>query len=78
MKKTLMDMEDAEKGVIISLEGGNFFRKKLSAMGISAGARIKKITGHFMGGPVIIKVKNSEIAVGRGMAKKITVETGEN
>ncbi|MEA2081202.1 MAG: FeoA family protein [Elusimicrobiota bacterium] len=77
MKKNLMDMEDSQKGVIISLEGGNFFRNKLSSMGISEGAKIKKITGHFIGGPVIIKVKNTEIAVGRGMAEKIIVEVKE-
>jgi len=78
MKKNLMDMEDAEKGVISSLDGGNSFRNKLSAMGISEGAKIEKITGHFMGGPVLIKVKNTEIAVGRGMAEKITVEVEGN
>ncbi len=78
MKKNLIDMEDAQKGVISSLEGGNVFRNKLSSMGISEGAKIKKITGHFMGGPVIIKVKNAKIAVGRGMAEKIIVEIEEN
>jgi len=78
MKKNLVDMEDAGEGVIILLEGGNFFRNKLSAMGISEGAKIKKITGHFMGGPMLIKVKNTEIAVGRGMAEKIIVEVKEN
>lgn len=78
MQKNLIDMEDAEKGVICLLEGGDFFRNKLSAMGISKGAKIKKITGHFMGGPVLIKVKNTEIAVGRGMAEKIIVEVGKH
>ncbi|MBA3065827.1 FeoA domain-containing protein [bacterium] len=78
MKKNLIEMEDAQKGVISSLEGGDFFRNKLSAMGISEGARIQKITGHFMGGPVLIKVRNAEIAVGRGMAEKIIVEVEES
>lgn len=77
MKKNLIDMEDYQKGVIISLDGGNFFRNKLSSMGISEGAEIKKITGHFMGGPVLIKIKNTEIAVGCGMAEKIIVEVGD-
>ena len=43
-------------------------------MGIKEGVIIKKITMHPFFGPVIIKVGNCEIAIGRIMASTILVE----
>ncbi|PKM99867.1 MAG: ferrous iron transport protein A [Elusimicrobia bacterium HGW-Elusimicrobia-2] len=74
MKVDLVCMEDGAAGLVSDLDGGEFFSEKIGNMGIVPGASIKKITGHFMRGPVLIKVKDTEIAVGYGMAKKIIVE----
>lgn len=52
---------------------GNWCRR-FSNMGIREGVIIKKITMHPFFGPVIIKVGNCEIAIGRIMASTILVE----
>ncbi len=54
-------------------KGRNWCRR-FSNMGIREGVIIKKITMHPFFGPVIVRVGNCEIAVGRGMASTILVE----
>jgi len=48
--------------------------RRFSNMGIREGVIIKKISMHPFFGPVIVRVGNCEIAVGRGMASTILVE----
>jgi Fe2+ transport system protein FeoA len=48
--------------------------RRFSNMGIREGAIIKKIYVHPFFGPIIVRVGNCEIAVGRGMASTILVE----
>ncbi|MFC1999007.1 ferrous iron transport protein A [Chloroflexota bacterium] len=47
---------------------------RLASMGIRAGKAITKVSSMMMHGPVTIKIDNSQIALGHGMAKKIHVE----
>jgi Fe2+ transport system protein FeoA len=48
--------------------------RRLSNLGIREGVIIKKLSVHPFFGPVIVRVGNCEIAVGRGMASTILVE----
>jgi Fe2+ transport system protein FeoA len=48
--------------------------RRFSNMGIREGAIIRKITMHPFAGPVIVRIGNCEIAVGRAMASTILVE----
>jgi Fe2+ transport system protein FeoA len=48
--------------------------RRFSNMGIREGVIIKKITMHPFFGPVVIRVGNCEIAIGRIMASTILVE----
>ncbi len=48
--------------------------RRFSNMGIREGVVIKKIAMHPFFGPIIVRVGNCEIAVGRGMASTILVE----
>jgi Fe2+ transport system protein FeoA len=48
--------------------------RRFANMGIREGVIIKKITMHPFFGPVIIRVGNCEIAIGRIMASTILVE----
>jgi Fe2+ transport system protein FeoA len=52
---------------------GNWCRR-FSNMGIREGSIIRKVSMHPFFGPVVIRVGNCEIAVGRGMASAIIVE----
>jgi len=55
------------------ISGGENLFKKLSVMGIYEGSVIEKKIS-YGSGPVIVKVGNSDIAIGRGMSAKIIVE----
>jgi len=43
-------------------------------MGIRRGSRVRKITCHPFGGPVVIELNGAKISLGRGIAAKIEVE----
>ncbi len=57
---------------IVDIAGGRNIKQRLSALGLYPGSIIKMVTNDF-GGPLIIEVSNSKIAIGRGMAQKIIV-----
>ncbi len=58
---------------VIKINGGTNLIKKLASLGIYEGSEIEKILSYHRG-PVIVKVLNSQIAVGRGMAEKIILK----
>jgi len=70
----LVQLPAGKQGKVISIEGGTGLKNKLFNLGIREGVMIKKITGIFSHGPVVIKISQTEIALGRGMASKIFVE----
>lgn len=50
------------------------WEKRFESMGIRRGSRVRKITCHPFGGPVVIELNGSKISLGRGIASKIEVE----
>lgn len=58
---------------LVSIQGGRQLRARLCNMGLVPGARFTVLNGNG-GGPVIIKVKETRLAIGRGMARKMMVE----
>lgn len=71
---SVVDLNEGEIGEIVSLQGVGGFLNKLDAMGIRIGVTIEKVSSQFMRGPVCIKIGNTEVAIGYGMAKKIIVK----
>lgn len=63
-----------EKGIVVRILGGYGLRKKLETLGIREGMEIMKVSSQFMGGPLIVQVGNTQVAIGFGMARKILVE----
>ena len=59
--------------ILIDIEGGRGLRSKLYSMGLVPGVNLKILNGNGSG-PVMIAVKDSRLAIGRGMAEKIIVE----
>jgi len=57
---------------IVNIMGGRNVKQRLSALGLYPGSVIKIVTNDF-GGPLIVEVNNTKIAIGRGMAQKILV-----
>jgi ferrous iron transport protein A len=68
----LAELRATESGVIQELRGGVGFRSRLAALGFTPGVEIRMVQnrGH---GPVIVTLRDTRIALGRGEAYKILV-----
>ncbi|MDO8803183.1 MAG: fused ferrous iron transport protein A/B [Elusimicrobiota bacterium] len=71
---TLLSMRDNETGYISGISGGTEFQGKLKAMGLCAGRQIAKRSPEGSGGPVVVEVMGTKVALGRGMAASISVK----
>ena len=56
---------------LVRLEGGKGLQRRLSEMGLTPGVNLRVLQD--CGGPLLVAIRSSRIALGRGMAKKITV-----
>lgn len=50
-------------------------RVKLNQYGLFVGDMVKVVRVAPMGGPILVEVNGREVALGRALAEKITVET---
>ena len=72
--KDLTQLEGGESGVVVEIHGGHGLIRRLESLGIRVGKKVTKVSSQFMRGPVTIRIGNSHVALGFGMAKKILVE----
>jgi ferrous iron transport protein A len=71
----LVELRSGQTATVHSLCGGVGFRSRLAALGFTPGTGIKMLQnlGH---GPIIVTVRDTRIALGRGEAYKIWVNVG--
>jgi ferrous iron transport protein A len=71
----LVEVGSGQTAQIHSLRGGAGFRSRLAALGFTPGVAVKMLQnlGH---GPIIVTVRDTRIALGRGEAYKIWVHSG--
>jgi Fe2+ transport system protein FeoA len=75
MKKiSLLKMQERQKGKVAEILAGPGLTHRFMSMGIYKGREITKLSHFALRGPVAIKVGRSVLALGHGMAGKITVE----
>lgn len=67
-------MQPGQSGIVLQIQGGQGLVRRLNALGILPGKRISKISSMLMRGPVTIEIDRVKVAVGFGMAGKITVQ----
>jgi Fe2+ transport system protein FeoA len=67
----LSDVDEGRRVTVRAVYGGHRLVARLAAMGLMPGAGIVVLRN--AGGPFLLAVKGSRIAVGRGMAHKILV-----
>jgi len=65
-------LQTGESGVLKSYRGGKDMLGRCLSMGFTPGSPVRMI-GNFGRGPVLVKVHDVEVALGRGMADKIMV-----
>jgi len=63
-----------QEAVVVEIAGGCGLVRRLEALGIRPGVRLSVISAFSFGGPVTVCVGRTEVALGRGMAKRILVE----
>ena len=73
MPVTLDRMKKGTRGRVVNVLGGRGAVLKLSAQGIVPGMVVEK-TGELRGGPVLMRVGGAQVALGRGLAKRVLVE----
>lgn len=58
---------------LLAIDGGRHLRHRLTEMGLVPGATLKIVQDQ--GGPILVAVHNTRLAIGRGMAAKIKVQS---
>ena len=66
-----------ELGIVRSYTGGRGMLGRCLSMGFTPGSLVKMLK-NFGSGPVLVKVHDTEVALGRGIAEKIVVTRNKN
>lgn len=69
----LYQVEKGEKVEVVEIQGGWGIRQRLNQMGIHPGDSMVVKRSGIIGGPVLIQIQGTEVAIGRGMARRIFV-----
>ena len=72
--KTLLNITDGTRQKITGIIGGKNLNDKLRQYGLFIGDQVRVLRMAPLGGPVLIEANGREIALGRGIAAKITVD----
>jgi ferrous iron transport protein A len=75
---TLAEMRTGQTGTVVEVLGGRGLIRRLDALGIRPGRKVIKLSSTLFRGPVILRVDNSQVAVGFGMARKIIIEVDKH
>ncbi|HHW17577.1 MAG TPA: ferrous iron transport protein A [Firmicutes bacterium] len=76
-----MTLEDAPVGhelVIDQIAAGEGATRRLLDLGVYPGVRVSVIASHPWRGPVVVRVGGTQVALGRGLARKILVRRIDN
>jgi ferrous iron transport protein A len=70
----LTSLPQGARAVVTDLVGGHAFQQRVASMGLQAGYEIRVLQNHRRG-PMLIAVGDTRLALGRGMARKVFVES---
>ena len=72
---SLSDIAAGEAAVITGFLGGRMVNNRLASLGFTPGVSVD-MAQNFGHGPLIVKVRGTRVALGRGEAAKIIVKRG--
>jgi len=72
---TLEQLHPGQLARILAIEGGRDLRRRLGQMGIHPGDTVSVSRHGAFRGPLLISIHNSRVAIGRGIARRIRVES---
>jgi ferrous iron transport protein A len=76
MTSPLDEMPTGEQAVILSFDKSNGIAGRLSSLGFTPGAEVR-MTQNFGRGPLIVTVRGTRVALGRGEAARIVVKRSD-
>ncbi|HHS98320.1 MAG TPA: ferrous iron transport protein A [Chloroflexi bacterium] len=65
-------LRSGEHGVVVQLAGGRRLLGRMTALGFTPGAEIT-VVQNFGRGPLIVRIRDTRVALGRGEARHILV-----
>lgn len=77
MTVTLDSIREGQKAKVINISGGWGLRQRLGGLGIHPGDMIIVRKSAIMWGPILISVHGNQVALGRGIARRVIVEVEE-
>ena len=77
MEMPLAMLHENEEAEVVKIRGGRGLVRRLSELGLTPGTKIKVLLSNSPG-PVLIDVRGSRIALGRGLLMKIMVNLEVN
>ncbi|RLC89957.1 MAG: hypothetical protein DRI37_02730 [Chloroflexi bacterium] len=72
----LIQLQMGQSGMVRALHGGRHFVGRLAALGFTPGAPVTIVRNNGFG-PIIVTVRDTQIALGRGEARRILVLLAE-
>jgi ferrous iron transport protein A len=69
----LGSLEDGQDAIVCGLNGGQRFVSRASAMGFTPDTPVTMVQ-NFGRGPVLVYLRDTQVALGRGEAAKIQIE----
>lgn len=70
--KTLDRFNNGETGIIQAISGGDRFLSRVTAMGFTPDTSVSVLRNERRG-PLIVRLRDTDVAIGRGEAAKIEV-----
>lgn len=74
-RTTLSEMTAGEDATVLAFQGGRAVNNRLASLGFTPGVRIN-MAQNYGRGPLIVTVRGTRVALGRGEAARIIVERG--
>lgn len=74
LTQTLDNMKPGQKAKVVEVRGGWGIRQQLSELGIFPNQIVTIANSSLWRGPVLVQVHSNEVALGRGVARKVVVE----
>ena len=72
---TLMQVKTGQTVRIMRFDGGLGFEHKLRQLGLFPGDSARVLRHAPLGGPILVEVEGRSIALGRGVASRVIVES---
>ena len=72
----LIELQTGQQGVVRDLHGGRGFKSRLATLGFTPGAPVRMMRNN-RHGPVIVSVRGTQIALGRGEAQRVLIMKAE-